>query len=522
MPVTVSANADTEVQRIAITDSLRRELAKVHTSAESIPLLYDIFDLSDLSTRMENARALFVAAQNAGDVGVQLDALRHLAAHAGSASNEALAREVLEKVRHLPPSEEQKQTLVFARASLAGAYRFKSEDERSRYLLHVLKDFTESEEHLDRYERATRLFIIIQALSGQTKGALLAEYISQLDKLLKEMPRLSTDFLDSKLQSTAAYVYQLNDEPTLSINADRRLMEIMDNLEEYYRTQKRQYRRYDVQRYISLRRMLRNYEVLSNEEVDSFYAQARVLAERNPEIKDDFERKPSIRAAYLLNHGSYAEALPLVRQLADSAKKLDERCYYVRQLIKVAEQIGDEDLRIRTEAENSRLLQEFMEFKSGQRMRELQVLYDVASLRQMTAQDELEREVRRSRVLKIICGVIGLLTVVAVGFIIRFRLLLRRAREKNQALRNDRAQLIVVQTRLKEAAESARETASEKMRQLDEIVTQSADPISDIAQYNQMIIDNTRNPELDYVHKFAVQIKAQVKNLLMLINKYKA
>lgn len=513
MMCAATAPAETAQERTEISDSLHRKLSELTSASDSIPVLYDIFDLSTIDSRLDNASRLLETARHAGNVEVQLDMLRHIASHANATYDEATARRALNDLLELPASEERRQTEVFVRTSLAGAHRFNSESERDSYLRQILKAFTEVGDEADIYDRATQLFILVQVLQDQTQGLLVAEYIDKLAALLKQMPRLQTDFLGNKLNTTAAIVYWHNDEPEKSVEADRKLLKIMDGLEKHYSARNRRFRNYDVQRYVSLRRMVRNYEVLTTEEVDSINAMALEIAARNPEIQSDYDNNPTFRVSVLLKHGQYDEALTLVKQLAGSAKGLDDKRFYLKQLIKVADLAGDTDLKLRTEAENSHLLEEYIAYKSGERMRELQMLYDVSTLRQAAAENEIARTRTRTLGLFIAGVTLAVLLVVFVFLYFRFRTLLRKFKSVNAALKDERATLISAQQDLIAARDKARQAETEKSQLISYLGHVGVVPLTAITEYTQMIIDNLHGEDKEYLRKFARVVEANVRIL---------
>lgn len=72
------------------------------------------------------------------------------------------------------------------------------------------------------------------------------------------------------------------------MEADRKLVKVIEGLEKKYKSQGRTYKKYDRYYYISYRRMLRNYKVLSFDEVKELYTKCARIAENNEEVYKDF------------------------------------------------------------------------------------------------------------------------------------------------------------------------------------------------------------------------------------------
>ena len=90
------------------------------------------------------------------------------------------------------------------------------------------------------------------------------------------------------------------------------------------------------------------------------------------------------KVGILMRQERYAEAIPLIKLLSDSAQHIYERRFYTRMLIDAAEKAGDLETKRNAEVRNSSVLEEFMKFKTSQRIHELQLLYDVNALRRHT------------------------------------------------------------------------------------------------------------------------------------------
>lgn len=509
----VCGQPQTSEERTHLADSLRTSLATVHTAPDSLPILYDIFDLTPLTERLPVAEELLGVTRRAGNDAASLDVLRHMATLANGMNDETLAQRTLDEARKLSPSEDRKQTEVYISACIAGAHQFRSETDRDNYLRHLIEKFTASANSVDPYQRAALLFTLIQALSGEDQGVIVEEYVGDLGSLLSTLPKMQSNYLQIKLNSMAAQVYWSNDEPEKSVTADRRLLDSMDKMQQYYNARERRYINFDEQRYHSIRRMMRSYEVLSQEEALKLDSLAREIAKRNPYIKEDYERNPAVKIGKLVKEGNYEEALPMVRMMIANASALDERRHLQRQLIRVAGLAGDSIAKRDAEAENSYLLEDYIAHKSGERLRELQILYDVSTLRRQTAEQKLAQQNARATEITIVGVILGLLLMVFALLYFRFHALSKKLKSANEVMQQERASMMETQQNLIAARDKARQAETEKSQLITYVGHEVMVPLNAITEYTRMIIDNLPEEKKEYMRKFADVIDGNAKIL---------
>lgn len=497
-----------------IIDDITAQLASKATAADSLPLMLDIFDLSDNHSRLETAEAALETAARAGNVPVQLDMMRNVATVAGTRKDEDKVRALLERVQQLPESEDRRQTEVYIRSRLAGARVFKSEAERDEYLREVISDFNDMDGDADIYERVAKLFTLVHVLGGYTHGSLIDDYVTQLEDLLGRLPKEPTQYLQSSFYTSAAILYWYNDQPEKSIEADRFLLRLMRELSEYYPQNGRRYRDYALQEYVSLRRILRHYDSLSDEDFNTYYNRVMEIAETNADVRRDLDTNPTVAMARLLKDGEYAAAIPLIRQLAEHEKGINDRRFVLRLLASTAEKAGDHNLMLRTKAEYADLLEEFIDYRSGERMRELQIIYDVNALKQTASANELARQNARTA-LYVGAAIIALvLLVVFVVLYLRFRSLLTRIRAANKSLEQERATLLASGQQLMQARDKLRQTELEKSQLITYLGNELAVPLNAITQYTQMIIDAVPDDgDNAYLQRFLAVVRANSRIL---------
>lgn len=496
----------------SVVAELQHQLTRATSQADSLRILYDIFDAGTISERKTSVYDILHLSQRMGDHETELDMLRNLANIGTTTRNPELIDEALELITALPDSEDKRQTVVFLHACRASAYTFASTEERDDNTRKLLRLVEEMPEDIDLYEKVSRLFCLVAILGGQTQGELLSQYLDELDFALKALPQLQNNYLRSKFNSVAAISYWRNDENTKSVRADRNQLLNIKRLEQLYEQKNRKYKNFDVTRYVCLRRIARNHSALTNDEFNEVIAQINEIAARNQDVSRDVNKNVAMRVAVLLREKNYDEALPLAKQLADSAKTLYEQRFYTRQLIEVAEKAGNRQARQEAESRNSRLLEEFVNYKTGERVRELQLLYDVNALRRQQITEKLEASRQRNLWLLTTLGVF-LVVALLLGILFlkerrRNRSMTRQISEGQTQQANDRKQLKTIEAQL----DDARRREAEKVQLMTYIAHELNTPLSAIANYSQMIVDAVPGEELkDYIRNFVDIIDANNK-----------
>lgn len=490
--------------RKVLSDSIRLRLTSAHSAADSIPILYDLLDLASFNEIQSNARQLYFTAKRAKNPTVQLDALRYWGNNGAATSNDSVVREAMRRLNDISTeSEDKAQTRVFLKACEASAYRFRNEAERNTLISSYMREFSDGGENLDLHTQASQLFTLVSLFSGGLNGQMLTQYLDKLERVINNLPKTNINYLRNKFNSQAAIGYLNSDEPLKSIDADHDQLKTIEQMEQRYKAIGRNYKNYDVQRYVIIRRLMRNYMSLTETEVDSLYNTVIAMCGRNADIAADFAQNPSVRVGMLLKKGRYEEALPLVKQQADEAVGVVNRRLFLRRLIDVADKTGADDIKREAEARNSELLENYISYKTAERTRELQILYDVNALRKENADAAVSRE--RMRVIALI--VIGILaSSLAVVFFVLYRRYHRATLQlahANRRLKSEQANLLHTQQDLISTRDQARNAETEKSQLITYIGHEVVTPLNAIVEYSQIIIDYVGDEGKKYLRKFA-------------------
>lgn len=496
-------------QAMAISDSLRRELAHVHTPADSIPLMYNIFDLSEYNTRGPNAEELFWTAKRADNSAVQLDMLRHWA---NTLSNQCRPDELemlVELAEELPDSEEKRQAITFIRSSIPTASKFTSEAERSDEIHRLLHEFNAGkfkDNDSDPYQRIEALFNLCYYLAGQTQGELLGKYLDELADELQALPPDRSNALYNKYLTIAAMTYSRSMKPEKAVQADRQLLKIIDKMQRRYQLTGRPYRSLDINKYVSLRRMARNYSALSKAEMQQVYDSIMALTRRNADIAEDDRYKPAAEAGYLMKLRRYEDAIPVLKKVAANSRNVFDRRFYLKELREAATETDDSVTLNNSAAAYADILEQYIDLKTAERLKELQMVYDLNEMKTRSTERELHSQRVLVTISLIVAAILCLTVIMLIRMVRRSRRLARELSDTNKRLTVESQTLMTAQQKLITARDKSRKDEREKEQLLNYISQQVLTPLNAVVEYSHMIVDNVQGENKKYLEHFCAVV----------------
>ena len=392
---------------------VRGQLAAARTQADSIKILYNVLDLLPRKEQPAVARVMDAIALRAGDYDTRLDLARQITACYND--DDSLAR-IEARVAAFPASQNQKETMLFLKMKrITVRTRSMTEADCQADIVRILSE-TEDEKQKSPSDQLLDFFTIVEHLRNIGSGDMLKKYLDRLDALAAST-HFSLYAISNLIQSEAANIYTDAGDARHGVEADRKLQQIIDGLEKKYAGMGRRYRNYDVSRYVSLRRMMRNYKGLSRSEIDSVHSEVMKLAATSSDVRDDVEKLPKYRAFHAMATGDYATAIPLLKQILAQTQRPAIRKQLIEFLIDAAENVGDNATKIEALKQYTAILEEFNDLKAAERYRELQIKYDVQDLKTRNTELELENrneEVRSAR---------RIMTFVIFAFVLLFIIL---------------------------------------------------------------------------------------------------
>lgn len=375
---------DAEAER----EKLQAQLVIAPGAQDSIRILYDIFDVVPRSERPKVAKVLYGVAQRQGDVSAQLDLLRQLTQYY---RQDSITDLIMAEANRLPDSREKQETILFLKMRrVVDKARYSGEEERQKMVAKLISQ-EQSGTDISTHDRILYLFSIVEYLNNGVSGDLLDDYVEKLYEVY-DKSHISLYAINNLINSEAANLYTVTDNYTRAVKADRKLLEIISEMEEDYKRKGRMYRNYDENHYIIYRRMLGNYEALTPEEINECWTKIHELAQRNENVKRAMDRSIVEELYYAMATKDYKQAIPLIKAELPKEKNTLRRRRMLSWLERAAREVGDHQTLEDALTQYNRILLECENMRSIEKYKELQIMFDVNDLRAENAELEMQKQ----------------------------------------------------------------------------------------------------------------------------------
>lgn len=384
-------NPDTELPK------LQARLRIAGTSADSVKILYDMYDLQPRAQRLGTGKEIFRVAGNAGDVSAQLDAVR---LNSNLYSQEADFARLQSLVSGLPKSQERDETLLFLKLkdlSYASRRPIKDGTDPVSDLIHRLNTTPMAKQNPT--QRLLNLYSLTAYMRNVPGSKMLINYMDSL-MMMVDGKDYKLYALRNMIYSEASNIYTDAGQEKKAVEADRKLLEVIGGLEKKYSEAGRKYRDYSESKYVVYRRILRNYKALTPAEVDKCYQAIQSLAGTSGDVARDKNGMSDVSIYYNMAKGHYAEALPLLKERL----KRDLPAPVLRQTLLMlqtaARETGDSATLISALSDYNQLMERLDKENLSQKYQELQIAYDVNKLKannERLRMEKVESEVRTLR-----------------------------------------------------------------------------------------------------------------------------
>ncbi len=366
----ISAPANNKLGRQALIEKYTKQLETTTSARDSVRILYYIFDLGDRTTQKQVAWQLYNTAGRADNLNAQLDMLRNLGAL--FAYDDSTVNVLLHLADKIQNEESRAATRTFI---LNQQISRKSRNPNDTQLQRMLLDSITKSHNLEGkgvYDRLSILYQIIQYLGVDADGVLFKECLDTYAELIEDLP-VSDYPLKNQFYTSAAVIHsRMNGNPAKAIEYDRKLLDIIDQLQQMYIKKKRKFRNYDTNKFISYRRMLGNYHALSPEEIETIHDSILALYNRNIDVKTTMDREGQAFAFYYMATKNYKQAIPAITGLLKGTElSAYQRQKYYGMLIEASKAVGDQKTYVGA-------LEQFIKYSS-----------DIDSLRRLTMKREI-------------------------------------------------------------------------------------------------------------------------------------
>lgn len=429
---------------------------------------------------------------------------------------------LLEKAKSLPPHEQKAETITFIEMQRNSFFTYYAEEDKSEKRFDKLLRKLIMNPPEDIYEQVYLLHAICLHLYRDSNGELMVKYFEDLNKLLDKLPEDCYSLRNLvTVQTTLAY--SLGGEKEKSIAVDRKLLGLIDSLKNHYASIGRPFRNYGANRYIIYTRMLSNWEALSHDEIEDYYAKAMKFKDEDVRAFNTYAEIPQPSIYYAAANKDYKKLLELTKDLPYSTMSNVRKADILRYLIKAAEHEGDDAMLLKASKAYINVLEKHS--KPTKHDRELQVLYDTHKMREQLASNELERQGEINRLqhtIIVICIVALIGLIILVACLIRLykhsRKLTNTLFESNEALKSESCALRATQREVsnaRDAAEKANEFKSDFIRNMSHEISA---PLSAIVEYSRLLVDCTDAAKKPYLEKYAKMITDNTEFLNSVIN----
>lgn len=487
-------------------DSLEQRLAKVATPADSIPDLYNIYDLSVQDARLEAGNRLIATALRAGDNAAVLDIVRRNSV--AFVKNDSVIDSLDKIARHVPDSYDKRETRMFIRLyKLYNDAYSVDDDKRQEMISSSIRDYTHARASGDPLERVDRLFTLCIWLSSGVAGDSYVEYMNRLGELIDELPPSESGAIRNLYLTQKALMATSYERWEEGVKADRELLDMIASFRQKRREAGRPYLDNAVSEYSSYTRLLSNAEALSDEEIEDAYSKILELSMKSPDVRDDLNSTNRATMWYLVAKGEYDRALPIMKRHMDLIDSPRFRRPFLKKLIKAASALNDNATLLSASTAYNEVLEDQIREQSEAKYRELQTLYEVNDLREQKIVLERDKYAAKHGANKIILigSIIGFV-IVAVLLIIVMTMY-SRARQLNKNLKASYEKVKTEKQSRKEAQQElsvARDRADNVVRLRETFVRnirhELFTPMDNIIGYAQLVTDripDDMRPELD-------------------------
>lgn len=313
---TLAAVAQGKPGKQLLIEKYSKQLESVTSAKDSLRILYYIFDLSDRKGQTKTAWDIYYTAGRAENINAQLDMLRNLGSF--YSANDSMINQLLILADKIQNEEARASTKTFIiNQQISRKSRNPKDSDLQKMLLDSIKN-SHNLEGQDIYDKLSILFQIIQYLGVDADGVLFKECLDTYGKLIEELP--SSDYpLKNQFYTTAAIIHsRMNGNPEKAIEYDKKLLDIIEQLQQMYIKKNRKFRNYDISKFICYRRMMSNYTALTDDEIETIHDSLMVLYNRDPDVKKSMDHSGQAFAFYYMATKDYDKAIPALKGILES------------------------------------------------------------------------------------------------------------------------------------------------------------------------------------------------------------
>ncbi len=511
--------------REAITDSIRIKLDKATTLKDSIPLLYDLFDLSPVEDRVRRGEILLDALMRGGTRQQQIEQMCSLGSvfGGGHVDNKRFG-ELINAIAAMPQSVEQHVALCFLRAErMVAQADTMTEASRQRHVRELIINNT-TVENPDPYDRIEFLLKICALLKADISSDRLASYLSELRTLLYSTPPL-THALKSFYHLEASLIYNVSGQREKAVECSLEYLKLLDERVKNAKEAGRKYRSFETYYAIIYSRLLNCYKLLSEDDVDRYYNNILEICRRNPDASRLVEAAQRCHIFYMMDKGRYNEALDLLNKQIDNPVNESFRAIFYAYMIEAAEKTGNTEMLLKGYKGAYDLFTKINAERIAERSNDIDILAQVRNMSDVNMSLQLEQnrkdaDYHRQMFIIAIIGASALFLIIIVLLLLfrRSSRLSSKLRDSNKQLTGERDALRNIQKELIEARDHARRADRHKTEFINNMSHEVRTPLNALVECAHIITDNIDEKKRVYLRRYADMIDVSADMLRAIIN----
>ena len=520
----------------AILDSLERSLSQARTAADSIPILYNLYDANSVyysadegfNSNVNFLNQLYGASVRAGKPESAFDAVRYIASI--SRNDHALTSAQLKRLESLPLSDENYETRTYINLqNYFWALRDTTltPDERRRNFHNFRTQVERNKSQKSLYDRLTQQFALVMYGSNLIEAEKMENYLHDLEQLVL-MTKDGNSQLKGYYYRIAALLYDENENGAMSVKSDSMMLKIYDERNHINAASGRIYRDYRNQLFVIYRRMLSNYPYLSEDHKLKIYNELNKLMAEMPESQLTQADRKAVSAMWNMQKGNYADALDDLRVVMSSVR-YKTKANFINAYLNAARATGSlDDLDKGYEMYIGMLLSRAKDAADTESVR-MRIEYEIDTLEANTLNSALLTAAANKKTEEIqeeyyIYGLFGLgLFIIAVLVVTimanrKVKHMTEQLEQANEVLVRERDELRKTKNDLEQANAKTNAAVRQKAEYIYNVSHEISEPVKAIVGFTQIILDSIPEERRHFLEGFVDIINHNSRNLQRIVN----
>lgn len=426
-----------------------------------------------------------------------------------------------ERAKAHPVDKTDDETITFIEMQRNSYYTFNANEEKreKRFDENLKKLIQNPPENI--YQQIYLLHAICLHLYSESNGELMIKYFEDLNRLVNQLPADSYSLRNLVMVQTALAL-SLAGEREKAIEADRKLLALVDELKDHYVAIGRPYRSYEANKYVFYTRLLSAWENLKPEEIKEYYDASIDIVENDSRAANTYRAFPLPEYYYAAFRKDYHKMVDIVREKSINKIPSYRKPEILRTLITAAKNVGDSSMLHIASEQYIKHLENIVKHTS--RDSELQVLYETHRVQEQMSKRELERqeEVNRMQRIFILISIAAILILVILLIFLkrqnqRNKELTKRLLVSNETLKSESCALRASQREVFAARDSAKKANEFKTDFIRSLAHEVGAPFNAITEYAHLLVDCSDTSKKPYLEQYAQIISNNIEFLNAMI-----